>query len=552
MRVGRYAVESMVRTIGLQGHRRRGPLDGGAHARDLHGGGRDRALGDDLRGADHGAGRARSAAAARGGAARPAGAPGGDAGRFDLAGVARGACCATTPAGGCPTARARRAGADRRCRRAAGAGGPACVPGASAADATARCVATATWAGGDERCWPPARWMRCSATGRSSPTWRGCRSIAGRITVQGAAFRLEPYGWGVSPRRPDLRAAVDRALMQRLRSPEWRVARPGIHGQRQHLPGMSRDALPMPAVAPGPAGCAEAPTAAAYESYFATGAYDRRYPRAESDRAAADPRPAAARRARDRLRLRQRALPAGAARAGRDRRRVRRLRGGAGAVPRRHRARRGGGERDPCVLGPDPADVDRHVARHGPADLVLCLFGVLSHIEGAGRARADAGAAGRRCCGRGRGRLILSVPNRRRRFRSRQRALPDGAARSATCAASREGSVELPLQAVRPRRCGPSWPAPASRSRRLAAESLLPETAVARLAGAARLRPAGGAAAAGGGWATACSPWRGPAPTGARAPRRARAPARAGRRCRRPPRPPRPAGGWSASCSAGG
>ena len=46
---------------------------------------------------------------------------------------------------------------------------------------------------------------------------------ADKITVQGAAFRLEPYGWGVSARRPDLRAAVDRALMQRLRSPAWRA-----------------------------------------------------------------------------------------------------------------------------------------------------------------------------------------------------------------------------------------------------------------------------------------------------------------------------------------
>ncbi len=46
---------------------------------------------------------------------------------------------------------------------------------------------------------------------------------AGQIAVQGATFRLEPYGWGVSARRPDLRAAVDRALMQRLRSPEWRL-----------------------------------------------------------------------------------------------------------------------------------------------------------------------------------------------------------------------------------------------------------------------------------------------------------------------------------------
>ena len=40
--------------------------------------------------------------------------------------------------------------------------------------------------------------------------------------MQSATFRLEPYGWGVSPRRPELRAAIDRALMARVRSTEWR------------------------------------------------------------------------------------------------------------------------------------------------------------------------------------------------------------------------------------------------------------------------------------------------------------------------------------------
>ena len=46
--------------------------------------------------------------------------------------------------------------------------------------------------------------------------------FAGRIAVQSTVFRLEPYGWGVSPRRPELRAAIDRALMARVRSTEWR------------------------------------------------------------------------------------------------------------------------------------------------------------------------------------------------------------------------------------------------------------------------------------------------------------------------------------------
>jgi ABC-type amino acid transport substrate-binding protein len=46
---------------------------------------------------------------------------------------------------------------------------------------------------------------------------------AGKISVQSATFRLEPYGWGVSMDRPELRAAIDRALMRRIRSTEWRA-----------------------------------------------------------------------------------------------------------------------------------------------------------------------------------------------------------------------------------------------------------------------------------------------------------------------------------------
>jgi SAM-dependent methyltransferase len=73
------------------------------------------------------------------------------------------------------------------------------------------------------------------------------------------------------------------------------------------------------------------------------------------------------------------------------------------------------------AVGPDPAELDRHVARHGRADVVLCLFGVLSHIESAA-ARAEALRRMTALLRPGSGRLILSVPNRHRRFRSEQRA----------------------------------------------------------------------------------------------------------------------------------
>ncbi len=85
-----------------------------------------------------------------------------------------------------------------------------------------------------------------------------------------------------------------------------------------------------------------------------------------------------------------------------------------------------GGADNIRVLGPNPEDLERHVDRHGSADIILCLFGVLSHIEG----RAERRELLRRLASLlkpGSGQLIISVPNRRRRFRSEQRVqAPNG------------------------------------------------------------------------------------------------------------------------------
>jgi ABC-type amino acid transport substrate-binding protein len=95
-----------------------------------------------------------------------------------------------------------------------------CVP-YDRADAGARCVTLPSWRAAMEVL---ARgevdavlgdWAQLTYLARSG-------ELAGELTVQQSAFRLEPYGWGVSPLRPDLRAAVDRALMARVRSPGWR------------------------------------------------------------------------------------------------------------------------------------------------------------------------------------------------------------------------------------------------------------------------------------------------------------------------------------------
>lgn len=158
------------------------------------------------------------------------------------------------------------------------------------------------------------------------------------------------------------------------------------------------------------------PVPEAYERYFASGHYDRRYPR---------PNPTV-------VRMIRRVLPPGGhlvdfgCGSGRYLLALRRHAGVAAgydicdaALAAFRRAAAHGAP--PAILGPDPADLDRHVAGHGGADVVLCLFGVLSHIEGAeARHRTLRRLAG--LMAPGTGRLVLSVPNRRRRFRREQRA----------------------------------------------------------------------------------------------------------------------------------
>jgi tRNA (uracil-5-)-methyltransferase TRM9 len=175
----------------------------------------------------------------------------------------------------------------------------------------------------------------------------------------------------------------------------------------------------------GPAGAAapDAPNVRPYEAYFASGHYDRRYPVAN---------PTVLRLIRQRLPRGGHVLDFGCG----SGRYLLALRDHAGiaagydvcqaALERlQGNIARGGGAGRICLLGPDPWDIDRHLARHGTADVVLCLFGVLSHIEGrALRRRTLRRLAG--CLKPGSGRLILSVPNRARRFRSEQRGHPDG------------------------------------------------------------------------------------------------------------------------------
>jgi SAM-dependent methyltransferase len=129
------------------------------------------------------------------------------------------------------------------------------------------------------------------------------------------------------------------------------------------------------------------------------------------------------------------------------------------------------------VLGPDPQSLDFHVARHGPADLVLCLFGVLSHIEGAEARRATL-ARFARLLAPGTGRLVVSVPNRHRRMRREQRA--QAAAEIRYSRRFREGAVELPYKLFDPASFRAELREAGFAIERIVAESLFAETGVTR------------------------------------------------------------------------
>ena len=224
-----------------------------------------------------------------------------------------------------------------------------------------------------------------------------------------------------------------------------------------------------------------------YETYFASGHYDRRYP---------VPNPTVLRLIRQRLPQGGHLLDYGCG-SGRYLLALRRQAGIAAgfdvcqaALARlRQNIVRAEDAGHVLAIGPDPADIDRHLRRHGPADTVLCLFGVLSHIEGrAERRQTLRHLAG--CLKPGTGRLILSVPNRARRFLSEQRAQPGGGGEIRYRRDLGEVSLELSymlfdLDTLREELEGAGFAL-----EHVGAESLVPESLCGQLAGRPHLRPA--------------------------------------------------------------
>lgn len=95
------------------------------------------------------------------------------------------------------------------------------------------------------------------------------------------------------------------------------------------------------------------------------------------------------------------------------------------------------------VLGPDPADLTRFAQTQDPPDIVLCLFGVLAHITDP-QQRHETLCLLRRILKPG-GRLLISVPNIRRRFLAEQRGAVDGLVQYARVIEGRQVPFEYQL-----------------------------------------------------------------------------------------------------------
>lgn len=98
--------------------------------------------------------------------------------------------------------------------------GITCQP-AELADKQSRCIVTTSW-------FEAMQMLTAGEVDAVLGDWAQLSYLArlsffrSKLYVQSAAFRNEPYGWGINRARPELRDAINQALMERIRNPRWR------------------------------------------------------------------------------------------------------------------------------------------------------------------------------------------------------------------------------------------------------------------------------------------------------------------------------------------
>lgn len=130
------------------------------------------------------------------------------------------------------------------------------------------------------------------------------------------------------------------------------------------------------------------------------------------------------------------------------------------------------------LTGPEEERFEEAVSRHGPVDLALCLFGVLAHVDTPDK-RRDLLAKLRASLCPDRGRLVISVPNRLRRFREEQRQFA-GKDQITYVRETETGPLELTYRLYDPSSLQQELEAAGFLVDFVVAESVLPESMVSR------------------------------------------------------------------------
>ena len=218
----------------------------------------------------------------------------------------------------------------------------------------------------------------------------------------------------------------------------------------------------------------------AYEQYYASGQYDERYPQ---------PNPVVMRAIRRWSPIAAPAVVDFGCGSGRYTlalaTRARKVVGYdicAAALSRAADYRRAQGDPPNVQFGEAGAfSASEHMARHGPADVVLAIFGVLAHIT-EDQARHGVLAELRKALRPVTGRLVVSVPNRRRRFRAEQAARSQDPTRIVYERRLPETSIELSYRLYDPAILRQELQAAGFEVLTIKAESFLPERTVANSA----------------------------------------------------------------------
>ena len=131
------------------------------------------------------------------------------------------------------------------------------------------------------------------------------------------------------------------------------------------------------------------------------------------------------------------------------------------------------------VLGPEQTQIDAHIKTHDRFDMILCLFGVLAHVDVAEERQRILRHMAASLKG-GEGRLILSVPNKNRRFLKEQRASASSADGKIKYVRHYKGEdIHLPYQLFSTEKLRHELEAAGFVDIRIAAESVFTESQVA-------------------------------------------------------------------------